>query len=195
MSRRPRFSWLLVLLLLAPVLLAACGDSHTKVTTGTYAGESGANAPYLDVGPLVYEVQLSRELNPADKEDASFLTGLTPAQLALTPEEEWFAVFMQVYNHHNAAYAAATEITLSDTQNNTYSPLTPGQRNDVAYRAGTIPGQGRIPSLDSIAASDSTQGALLLFKIKTASLDNRPLTLKIVDPTDASQTVSAELDV
>ena len=50
--------------LLAAVALAACGDSHTKVTTGTYAGESGKNAPYLNVGPLVYQVQVSRQLNP-----------------------------------------------------------------------------------------------------------------------------------
>src|SRR5579859_7897086 len=89
-------------LLLAVWTLAACGDAHTRVTTGTYAGESGANAPYLDVGPLTYEVQLSRELNPADSEDASYLLGLKPAQLALTPAEEWFAVFLQVYNNHDA---------------------------------------------------------------------------------------------
>ena len=55
--------------------LGACGDSHTRVTTGTYAGESGANAPYLNVGPLVYEVQLSRELNPYQHEDAAYLRG------------------------------------------------------------------------------------------------------------------------
>jgi ABC-type oligopeptide transport system substrate-binding subunit len=64
---------LLALALLASVALAACGDSHTKVSTGTYAGESGKNAPYLDVGPLAYEVQLSRELNPYDLEDKQYL--------------------------------------------------------------------------------------------------------------------------
>ena len=53
--------------LVAALTLSACGDSHTRVTTGTYAGESGANAPYLNVGPLEYEVQLSRELNPANE--------------------------------------------------------------------------------------------------------------------------------
>ena len=94
MSRpRPRRLRLFALLLLASLLLGACGESHTKVTTGTYAGESGANAPYLDVGPLVYEVQLSRELNPADEEDASYLVGLSSAQRTLRPGEEWFAAF------------------------------------------------------------------------------------------------------
>ncbi len=79
--------------------LSACSDnSHTRVTTGTYAGESGQNAPYLNVGPLIYEVQLSRELNPYDTEDSTYLSGLTPAQRKLSPGEEWFAVFLQVYN-------------------------------------------------------------------------------------------------
>jgi len=48
---------------------------------------------------------------------------------------------------------------------------------------------------DSVAAAGTTQGALLLYKIQIVSLDNRPLKLTIVDPTDASQTASAELDV
>ena len=84
--------------LLAVLALSACGDSHTG-HTGTYAGESGKNAPYLNVGPLIYEVQLSRELNPANSEDATYLQGLTPAQRKLEPGQEWFAVFMQVYNN------------------------------------------------------------------------------------------------
>src|SRR5262249_38069519 len=62
---------------LAALALGACGSSHSRVTTGTYAGESGASAPYLDVGPLTYEVQLSRALNPYNVEDASYLQGLT----------------------------------------------------------------------------------------------------------------------
>jgi len=75
--------------LLAVLALSACGDSHTRVTTGTYAGESGASAPYLSVGPLIYEVQNSRELNPYNTEDAAYLHGLTAAQRALAPGEEW----------------------------------------------------------------------------------------------------------
>ena len=195
MPRRPRASRLLALLVLAPVLLGACGESHSKVITGTYAGESGANAPYLDVGPLVYEVQLSREINPADGEDAGYLTGLSPAQRSLAPGEEWFAVFLQVFNHHDTPFPAATEIALSDTQNNTYVRLTPEASNQFAYRPKNVPGQGRLPEPDAVAAEGPTQGALLLYKIKTVSLDNRPLTIKIVDPTDATQTASAELDV
>ena len=181
--------------MLAALALGACGDSHTRVTTGTYAGASGKNAPYLNVGPLVYEVQISRELNPYNSEDATYLTGLTPAQRALNPGQEWFGVFMQVYNTSSVPHPIATDLTITDTEENTYSPIVPGATNPFAYRGGLLGPSSQLPPLNSIAADGPTQGALLLYKIKVISLDNRPLTLKIVDPADPVQTASAELDV
>jgi hypothetical protein len=195
MSGRPRKSLLPALAVLALVTLAGCGSSHTKVTTGTYAGESGANAPYLNVGPLTYEVQLSRELSPFDVEDTSYLQGLSAIQRALTSEQEWFAVFLQVYNTTSASEPAASKLTISDTQGKVYSPVLPDSSNQFAYRAGTVPAKGRLPVPDSIAAAGPTQGALLLYKIQLESLNNRPIQLTIVDPVDASQTATAELDV
>jgi hypothetical protein len=195
MFTRLRKSSPLALAVLAAIALGACGSSHTKVTTGTYAGESGKNAPYLDVGALVYEVQLSRELNPYDAEDAAYLQGLAPAQRKLEAGQEWFGVFVQVYNNGSRPLPAASEFMISDTQGNTYTPVVPAQANEFVYRAASVPGNGRVPAPDTIAANGPTQGALLLFKIQTVSLDNRPLTIKIVDPTDAVETASAELDV
>lgn len=197
LSRLLPKSLLAALAVVAALALGACGDSHTKVTGGTYAGESGANAPYLDVGPLVYEVQLSRELNPYDTEDSSYLVGLTPAQSRLAPGEEWFAVFLQVYNNgaDEQLAASASSLKITDTQGNVYRPTVPATSNPFAYRAGFVPGHGRLPALDTVASQGPTQGALLLYKIKLVSLDNRPLELHLVDPLDPSQTASAELDV
>ena len=79
--------------------------------------------------------------------------------------------------------------------NTSTSAVVPDASNAFAYRAGDVAGHGRLPPLDSTAGAGPTQGALLLFKISIASLDNRPLTLHIVDPTDAAETASAELDV
>jgi hypothetical protein len=187
---------LLALLLLSSLALGACSDnSHTRVTTGTYAGESGQNAPYLNVGPLIYEVQLSRELNPSDTEDASYLAGLSPVQRRLRPGEEWFAVFLQVYNESSTPHLAATNLTISDTQDNVYTPIVPALTNEFAYRGGLLASKARIPALNTVAAAGPTQGALLLYKIKVVSLDNRPLTLRIVDPLNPTQSASAELDV
>jgi hypothetical protein len=195
MSSRLRKLTLLGLVLLAAGALTACGDSHTKVTTGTYAGESGANAPYLDVGPLVYEVQLSRELNPYSTEDSAYLQGLSPAAQKLEPGQEWFGVFVQVYNTGKHPQIAATDLTITDTQGNRYTAVVPGPTNDFAYRGGTVPANSRLPALDTVASNGATQGALLLFRIQTVSLDNRPLKLTIVDPDNAAETASAELDV
>src|SRR5271169_1382996 len=149
----PRKFPLAALALLAVFALSACGDSHTKVTTGTYAGESGASAPYLNVGPLVYEVQLSRELNPYAVEDSAYLQGLTPAERKLEPGQEWFGVFIQVYNNSSRARVAANSVTLADTQSNLYVPVVPGLSNQFAYRGGLIPGRSRVPVLDSVAAN------------------------------------------
>jgi hypothetical protein len=187
---------LLAVLLVSALALSACSDSsHTRVTTGTYAGESGQNAPYLNVGPLIYEVQLSRELNPYDTEDSTYLSGLTPAQRKLGPGEEWFGVFLQVYNETSAPHVATTDISISDTQENVYTPIAPALTNEFAYRGGLISPRSRIPALDTTAANGPTQGALVLFKIKIVSLDNRPIEIKFVDPFDPAETASAELDV
>jgi hypothetical protein len=180
---------------LGSLLLAACGNSHSRVSTGTYAGELGVGAPYLNVGPLVYQVQLSRQLNPWDTEDSAYLQGLPPSVRRLSPGQEWFGVFLQVYNHSARPRLAASRVTVSDTQGIAYVPVTPGPANEFAYRGGIVPANGRLPVLDSVAANGATQGALLLYKINLVSLDNRPLKVTIVDPINARRGASAELDV
>jgi len=195
MPRRSSSYALAALVVVAALALGGCGDSHTKVSTGTYAGESGASAPYLDVGPLVYEVQLSRELNPYAVEDSAYLQGLTPAQRKLEPGQEWFGVFIQVYNNSSRTHLAANRFTITDTQNNLYVPIVPAVTNQFAYRGGLIAANSRLPVPDSVAANGTTQGALLLYKIEIVSLDNRPLELKIFDPSNPLETASAELDV
>ncbi|HEV2981121.1 MAG TPA: hypothetical protein VGX51_06790 [Solirubrobacteraceae bacterium] len=180
---------------LALLALAGCGSSHTHVTTGTYAGEGGANAPYLDVGPLAYQVQLSRQLSPFDTEDSSYLAGLTAGQSLLTPAQEWLGVFLQVFNKTSIPHPAATALIISDTQGNLYTPVVPGATNEFAYRAGIVPAESRVPVLDSVAANGATQGALLLYKIRIESLQNRPLKITIVDPNNASKRATATLDV
>jgi hypothetical protein len=195
MSSLKRKLPLAALALLAVLALGACGDSHTRVTTGTYAGESGANAPYLNVGPLTYEVQLSRQLNPYDVEDSAYLQGLTPVQRRLGPGQEWFGIFMQVYNNSSRPHVAANRLTISDTQNNLYVPVLPNATNEFAYRGGLIKAKGRLPELSTVASDGPTQGVVLLYKIHIVSLDNRPLELRIVDPLNPARTASAELDV
>jgi hypothetical protein len=195
MRTPPRTSIGALAAVLAALALSACGESHTKVTTGTYAGESGQNAPYLNVGPLIYEVQLSRQLNPTNSEDAAYLQGLGAAESKLETGQEWFGVFVQVYNNGKHSERAAETMTISDTQGNVYAPIVPSQPNAYTYRGGVIAPKGQIPPPDTTAFLGATQGELLLYKIKISSLDSRPLEIKITNPEDLAESASAELDV
>lgn len=195
-ASRHRRSIALVGALLAVLALAACGgDSEAKQTSGTYNGAGGAGAPYLSVGPLIYSVQLSRALNPYDTEDSAYLQGLSASQRELHPGEELFAVFVQVYNEGDVDHSDARAISISDIEGNVYHPIEPDQTNLFAYRPGaTVPANNQLPTPSSIAASGPINGLMLLYKIKLESLENRPLKIKIVSPTNPSETASAELD-
>ncbi len=186
---------LLTSALIAALSLSACGSADNIETSGTYAGEGGVSAPYLTLGPLVYQVQISRQLNPFDEEDSEYLAGLSPAQARLAPGEEWFAVFIQVHNDTSHPQPAATALALSDTQGYRYTPVIPVGPNPYIYTGGVVAADGQIPGPNSTAAFGPTQGALLLYKLKVFSLNNRPITIRIIDPTNPSQTASAELDV
>ena len=68
----------LALLAVAAVLvLAACGNKPKISTVGDTEGT------YLNVGPLTYQVQISRQLNPNDIEDQTYLQGIRPFQAKL----------------------------------------------------------------------------------------------------------------
>lgn len=181
--------------LLVAVALSACGNANERETTGTYAGDGGVAAPYLSVGRLVYQVQMSRALNPYDTEDKAYLEGVPASERKLSPGEEWFGVFVKVYNETGKPHADASEITVSDTEGKVYSPIAVKSTNLYAYRPTVIVAKGEIPLPDSTAYSSPIGGALLLYKIKLESLDNRPLKIHIVSPTSPAETASAELDV
>ena len=145
--------------LVAVMLLAGCGDSHSRVTTGTYAGESGANAPYLDVGPLIYEVQISRQLNPWNNGDSTYLQGVPPSQDRLLPGQEWFGVSLQVYNETTHPLLATNAITLTDTQGNVYGRSRSAPRTCSPTAAGGRALQRHAPDPRHAAAACSAARA------------------------------------
>jgi uncharacterized protein YndB with AHSA1/START domain len=193
--RSTRHPAMLLCALLAALSLSACGSADDKTSHGTYAGEGGAAAPYLTVGPLVYQVQSSRALNPFDEEDSYYLAGLTAAQARLAFGEEWFGIFIQVRNTSSRPALAAAAPTVSDFLGHTYAPVIPLGYNPFIFAGGIIPAGAQLPGPNSVAASGSTQGALILYKIKLFSLENRPLTLRIVSRTNPTLRAAAELDV
>jgi hypothetical protein len=173
----------------AAVAITACGNKEAETLHGTTEGA------YLDLGDLKYQVQISRLLNPASIEDKYYFVGLDASQRQLPAGQEWFAVFMRVENDGKEAGRAATDYTITDTQNTKFRPVPIAAENPFAYRGGTLKPTDILPAPDSPAGQGSIQGALLLFKIPTRNLENRPLELSIRSPDAPGKTATVDLDV
>ena len=157
--------------LLCALLVAGCGNKEEGGVT--VADTEGI---YLDVDELKYQVQISRYMNPNDVEDKAYLTGLPASTPEPTGEETWFGVFIRVQNTTDETIAPANDFEIVDTQDKIYRPIPLDTNiNPFAYKPDPIPPKDLIPEADSVASEGTIQGSLLLFKVKTESLQNRPL--------------------
>jgi hypothetical protein len=173
--------------LILALALSACGNKEGEVHFGSTEGS------YLDVGGLKYQVQISRELNPADPEDRGYLIGAD--QKTVRPDEAWFGIFMRAQNESGTPHQTAREFELSDTQGNRWRPIPLPADNVFAYRPVSLAGNAILPNPDSPAGENTIQGSLVLFKVPFANFQNRPLVLKIVDPSDPAHFAEVDLDV
>jgi hypothetical protein len=156
--------------LLCALFATGCGN---RLETRTLGDTEGL---YLDVDELKYQIQISRYLNPADVEDRAYLAGLPAGTAQPNGDETWFAVFIRVSNSTDESVTPANDFEIVDTQENVYRPIPLDEKvNLFAYKPNPIPPKGLIPQPDSIASEGVIQGSLLLFKLKTDSLQNRPL--------------------
>lgn len=191
MTRPRRLCALLAALLLAGVL-SACGK-HQSTGPVRIAETEGI---YLDVSDLKYQVQVSRQLEPNDVQDKAFLVGVPEGERELESNEVWFAVLMRVQNVTDEDLLPASDITITDTQEQEFEPLELEQTNTFAYRANeTIPAGEVVPVIDSPGYDSPSRGALLLFKLTLTALNNRPLELKIEGRKAPQQTGIVDLDV
>jgi hypothetical protein len=99
--------------------LGACG----KEKTTTFGATEGT---YLDVGPIAYQVQISRILNPQDIEDRNYMQGV-PGKLAA--DEVWFAVFVRGQNTSGKTQQAADDFEITDTLENRFRPVAIAKTN------------------------------------------------------------------
>ena len=179
----------LVFLAAFAVAFAGCGNK-TELTT--VAETEGI---YLDVGGLTYQVQLSRFLNPGDVEDKEYLQGLPQGVSPQLPGGEiWFGVWMRVKNYSDGALKPTNEFTITDTEENQFRPVPlDGATNPFVYEPILLQHAQVLPTPDTAAASGPIQGSLILFRLKTGSLQNRPLKLAIEQPGTASGEVDLDL--
>jgi hypothetical protein len=172
--------------LLVVLATAACG----RIAHPTSADSEGV---YVDAGPLSYQVQISRELNPFNIEDKEYLSGVSSP--APTKSQEWFAVFLWAKNEGHSNHVTSNSFDIVDTQGHKYYPISINPAvNPFAWTAQTLKPLGTEPAPDSAASFGPTQGGELLFKLDDSIYSNRPLTLEIYAPGQAKPS-SVSLDL
>jgi hypothetical protein len=160
----------------AALAFAGCGDKTDYVR---FAETEGI---YVDVGDLVYQVQLSRYLNPGDIEDREYLQGLPAGTTPVGNGDTWFGVWMRVKNYTDQTLTPATDFKITDTEDNTFEPIELAPTNVFRYNPLPLGPSNVLPTPDSAASSGPIQGSLILFRLKVDSLQNRPLVLSIEKP-------------
>jgi hypothetical protein len=178
--RRPSSVYTLLAVALSAIVvgLAAC-------SSGSSGGTNEQAVRYLSTGSLTYVLRQWRELDLSDGSDAAYLAGVAPAARNLGPGEDWFAVFLQVYNKTASPHMAAKEFTIEDNRGNVYLPVVPSSATPLAYQqyaySNAVRAKGQIPPLGT-AAYLGQHNAVLLYKIKASSLSNRDIEINVIDP-------------
>lgn len=172
MTRRAPRPLLLIALCLAALAAAGCGNKHAVVT------EAETEGPYLTVGALKYQVQLSRQLNPRDPEDRTYLQGIAADERELNSQQTWFAVFVRAVNETSRTQPSAEKFEIEDTQGRVFEPV-PVKSNAFAYTPTRVPPHETLPAPGTVAETSPIGGSMVLFKLTLESLGNRPLELRI----------------
>jgi hypothetical protein len=181
--RRP--AGILAALLAAVVVALAAGGcgANDKTTTGT-EGE------YVNAGDAVYQVQLSRLLNPNSRPDDNYLQGQAP----VPGNEQYLGVFVTIENDGKQQYLPPGDMKVVDTQGNEYLPIQTSGGGFGLEFGQPIPPKQKAPPPDSPAVTGPEGGALVLFRIKEESAtDNLPLHLEIPAPGGKQSSVTLDI--
>src|SRR5271166_3105284 len=96
--------------------LAACGKSNHPST----AENDGV---YVTAGPITYQLQISRQLNPYATEDRQYITGIPVRAGSVSASQLWYGVFLWAKNQTKRSVATSDDIDIVDTQGTHYYPI------------------------------------------------------------------------
>ncbi|MGH2956553.1 MAG: hypothetical protein ACRDL6_06120 [Solirubrobacterales bacterium] len=174
----------LVLALFAALGLAAtgCGEEETSEVV---EGEP------LELGELAINVQLTRLLNPNDREDREYLEG---QQVPPPAGKDYLAVFVEIENEgdEQVQLPTADEVEVIDTTGRVYHPL-PSDTVFALDLGGTLGPHEELPLEDTAAQSGPTQGSIVLFLVDDDVGENRPLELEFTEGGEVEGQI--ELDI
>lgn len=179
---------LVLALAILAALFAGCGSDSDRTVADT-------EGIYLNIGGLKYQIEMSRYVNPADVEDSEYLVGVPEGSVEPAADETLFGVWIRVQNVSDEPRPAADTWEIHDTQEQVYRPIPiDTDINPFAYDAIDVPPNTVFPLASSAAGQGPIQASLLLFKLKTESLQNRPLELKFSNG-PGGETGTYDLDV
>jgi hypothetical protein len=153
--------------LLVPLSIIASGCGADK-PTDVEEGEG------LDLGGLVYNVAITRFLNPFNIEDKEYLVGQEPPPRGF----DYLGVFLRITNNTDGDLPSAHTYQIYDTTHRVYRPLE--SKSPFALEIGaTVPVDESLPIEDSTAATGPTESSMLLYLIPEDAPDSRPLNMEI----------------
>jgi hypothetical protein len=152
--------------LLVPLSLVAagCGDKPSDVEEGEP----------LELGGLIYNVSITRFLNPNNVEDKAYLVGQDPPPKGF----DYLGVFLTIKNDSDEDLPSAHTYQIYDTTGDVFRPLK--SKSLFALDIGAnVPVDEELPIEDSTAATGPIESALLLYLVPETAPDNRPLNMDI----------------
>ena len=164
--------------------IAGCGDEDSDdEVPEVVEGEP------LELGELIYNVAITRFLNPNIVEDEAYLEG--------APEEpkgmSYLGVFILITNDSEEEAVSAQNYELVDGSHRVYEPVEEVETPFNLDIGATVPPEGELPAADTVPAAGPTQGALILFLVDDDVSEERPLLLEVTSVTSGEGTI--ELDI
>ena len=179
--------WILACALGVAVGLAACGQTSQPTSLLN-------NGVYVNAGPITYQLQISRELNPFLVEDRQYVAGLPTGVGAIGPNQLWYGVFLWAKNQTGTPHLTARVFDIVDSSGDRFYPIhLNAELNGYAWTQQELAPSAVEPTPNTTASFGPTQGGLLLFKLPTAVYSNRPLTLQIHAPGGGKGEISLDL--
>jgi hypothetical protein len=168
--------------------IAACGQTSDPPSLLN-------NGVYVIAGPITYQLQVSRELNPYATEDRQYLAGLPAGADSLTATQLWYGVFLWAKNQTDRPQPTSNNFVIVDSSGGRYYPIhLDATVNGFAWTQQVLAPGAVEPAPNTIASDGPTQGGLLLFKLPTSVYANRPLTLNIY-PSGGGKAAQISLDL